>query len=108
MSTPSYPLANAPYAQAAAVVNGDGTVARAQGVVEVRRIADGRYSVKVSKDIDLDKAVPLASLIGRVDSSVPAQIYINPYETSDDPHTLGVTTYAGAARVDSPFTVIVL
>jgi hypothetical protein len=107
VSTPSYPLANAPYAQAAAVVNGDGTVVRAQGVVEVRRIADGSYSVEVSKDIDLDKAVPLASLIGQVDSSVPAQIYINPHETSGDPHTFGVTTYAGAARVDSPFTVIV-
>jgi hypothetical protein len=51
--------------------------------------------------------VPLASLITRVDSSVPAQISVNPRETSDAPHTFGVTTYAGAARVDSPFTVIV-
>jgi hypothetical protein len=107
VSTPSYPLANAPYAQAAAVINGDGTVVRAQGVVEVRRIADGSYSVKVGKDIDLDKAVPMACLIGRVDSSVPAQVYITPHETGGNPHTFGVTTYAGAARVDSPFTVIV-
>lgn len=107
MSNPPYPPAIAPYAQAAAVVEKDGTVTRAHGVVEVRRSADGSYLVKVSEDVDLAKGVPLASLIGRSDMSVPAQIYVIPQVTGGDPYTFGVTTYAGAARVDSPFTVIV-
>ncbi|MFE7842181.1 hypothetical protein ACFU53_40830 [Streptomyces sp. NPDC057474] len=107
MSTPSYPPANAPYAQAAAVVNEDGTIVRAQGVAEVRRIADGSYVVRVSKGIDLEKGVPVVCLIGRTDSSVPGQIYVNLHDTGGDPHTFGVMTYAGAARVNSSFTVIV-
>ncbi|MFE6200681.1 hypothetical protein [Streptomyces sp. NPDC057838] len=107
MTTPSYPPANAPYAQAAAVINGDGTVVRAQGVAEVRRITDGSYSVKVSNDVDLKRAVPVVSLINGGHSSVPAQIYLNTQDAGGDPQTFGVTTHAGAARVDSPFTVIV-
>ncbi|MFI1004830.1 hypothetical protein ACIP10_12285 [Streptomyces galbus] len=107
MSTPPYPPAIAPYAQAAAVVDGDGTVTRAHGVVEVRKSADGSYLVKVSEDVDLANGVPMAALISRPDASVPAQIYVAPQVTGGDPHTFGVTTYAGAARADSPFTVIV-
>src|SRR5690242_5098997 len=101
----SFPPAIAPYAQAAAVVKGDGTVLRSQGVVDVQRTGVGSYYVKVSNDIEMDKAVPVATLVGRVDSSEPTHIYVNPHDTGGDPHTFGVTTYVGTARVDNPFTV---
>ncbi|KOG76082.1 hypothetical protein [Streptomyces varsoviensis] len=107
MSDPSYPLAIVPYAQAAAVIEGDGTILRALGIDEVRKTADGSYAVKVSGEVDLEKSVPTATLIARADPSVPAQIYLDLQADGGDPHTFGVTTYAGAARVDSPFTVIV-
>lgn len=107
MSKSPYPSASVPYAQAAAVINADGTVQHAHGVVEVRRTADGCYSVEVSPTVDLARGVPLACLIGQTDASVPSQIYVNPHESGGDPHMFGVTTYAGAARADSPFTVIV-
>ncbi|MEU7068145.1 hypothetical protein [Streptomyces sp. NPDC046161] len=53
-------LAIAPYAQAAAVVNGDGTVVRSQGVVNVTRTMKGEYTVEVEPSIDMANAVPIA------------------------------------------------
>jgi hypothetical protein len=50
----------APYAQAAAVVNGDGTVVRSHGVVNVTRQGKGSYTVEVDPSIDMANAVPIA------------------------------------------------
>lgn len=43
--------ATAPYAQATAVVNADGTVVRSQNVTEVKKVGSGEYRITVSEDV---------------------------------------------------------
>jgi len=55
--------ATAPYAQAAAVVNADGSINRAKGIAAVTKPATGRYCVELAdKDLDVTKLVPSATL----------------------------------------------
>ncbi|MEV7966905.1 hypothetical protein AB0O34_13110 [Sphaerisporangium sp. NPDC088356] len=55
--------ATAPYAQAAAVVNSDGSINRAKGIKAVTKPAVGQYCVELEdKDLDVTKLVPSATL----------------------------------------------
>jgi hypothetical protein len=55
--------ATAPYAQAAAVVNADGSINRAKGIKAVTKPAVGQYCVELEdKDLDITKLVPSATL----------------------------------------------
>ncbi|MFI6803205.1 hypothetical protein [Streptosporangium canum] len=49
--------APSPYAQAAAAVQADGTLAYGKNIVSVSRVGTGRYCVRVGSDIDLSKEV---------------------------------------------------
>ncbi|MCX5014949.1 hypothetical protein OG765_28810 [Streptomyces sp. NBC_00555] len=53
----------APYAQAAAVVNANGSVNRSKGIEAVTKPAAGHYCVELEdKDLDIRKLVPTATL----------------------------------------------
>ncbi|MFG2233569.1 hypothetical protein ACGFNX_26855 [Streptomyces sp. NPDC048723] len=53
----------APYAQAAAVVNANGSVNRSKGIEAVTKPAAGHYCVELEdKDLDIRKLVPNATL----------------------------------------------
>lgn len=53
----------APYAQAAAVVNANGSVNRSKGIEAVTKPAEGHYCVELEdKDLDIRKLVPSATL----------------------------------------------
>nr|WSX53993.1 hypothetical protein OG409_36795 [Streptomyces sp. NBC_00974] len=53
----------APYAQAAAVVNSNGSVNRSKGIEAVTKPATGHYCVELEdKDLDIRKLVPNATL----------------------------------------------
>ncbi|MER5326926.1 hypothetical protein [Streptosporangium roseum] len=55
--------ATAPYAQAAAVVNSDGSINRAKGIVAVTKPAVGKYCVELEdKELDITRLVPSATL----------------------------------------------
>ncbi|MFF4369496.1 hypothetical protein [Streptomyces xanthophaeus] len=47
----------APYAQAAAVVNADGTTVALKNVTQVKRVGPGDYCVTVAPEIDVTKSV---------------------------------------------------
>ncbi|MDH6114072.1 hypothetical protein P3T36_002893 [Kitasatospora sp. MAP12-15] len=62
-ASPAPTKATAPYAQAAAVVNADGTIDRSKGVAAVTKVATGRYCVELEdKTLDVSKLVPVATL----------------------------------------------
>ncbi|GAA1239940.1 hypothetical protein GCM10009665_33500 [Kitasatospora nipponensis] len=53
----------APYAQAAAVVNSDGSINRSKGIAGVTKPAVGRYCVELEdKSLDVTRLVPVATL----------------------------------------------
>lgn len=55
--------ATAPYAQAAAVVNADGSINRSKGIAGVTKPAVGRYCVELAdKELDVTRLVPVATL----------------------------------------------
>ncbi|MGY0067547.1 hypothetical protein ACWZEH_12120 [Streptomyces sp. QTS137] len=84
-----------PYAQAAAVVDKDGTVARSHGVVRVERTGTGRYTVTVDSDIALEASVPVATLRGGGDWH--SEIYL----TAGD-GGIKIVTGTGGAPADQP------
>ncbi|WP_055480499.1 hypothetical protein [Sphaerimonospora mesophila] len=55
--TTAYAAAPSPYAQAAAAVQADGTLAYGKNIVSVSRWGVGRYCVRVGADIDLAREV---------------------------------------------------
>ncbi|WP_405148740.1 hypothetical protein OG589_12175 [Sphaerisporangium sp. NBC_01403] len=60
---PAVTRATAPYAQAAAVVNSDGSINRAKGIKAVTKPAVGHYCVELEDtDLDITKLVPVATL----------------------------------------------
>ncbi|MDH6580261.1 hypothetical protein [Kitasatospora sp. MAP5-34] len=60
---PGATKAIAPYAQAAAVVNSDGSVNRSKGIAGVTKPAVGRYCVELEdKEVDVTRLVPVATL----------------------------------------------
>lgn len=53
----------APYAQAAAVINSDGSINRSKGISNVTKPGVGKYCVELEdKSLDLTKLVPVATL----------------------------------------------
>ncbi|TMR22559.1 hypothetical protein ETD86_11245 [Nonomuraea turkmeniaca] len=57
--TPAVARADTPYAQASAMVEADGSVARSKNVVDVWRPHRGTYCVLVDKSVDLHGAVAI-------------------------------------------------
>ncbi|MDH6629352.1 hypothetical protein M2271_007188 [Streptomyces sp. LBL] len=93
----------APYAQAAAVVNSDGTVMRSHGVINVERYALGSYSIEVDASIDMANAVPIAVM--RAETPLPPAIF---YVHSDNSNTFAVMCqHPTKGAQDTAFHVIV-
>lgn len=62
-AAPTPTKATAPYAQASAVINSDGSINRAKGIANVTKLTTGRYCVELEdKDLDLTKLTPVATL----------------------------------------------
>ncbi len=60
---PGAAKAKAPYAQAAAEVNANGSVNRSKGIESVTKPAVGQYCVELEdKDLDITKLVPTATM----------------------------------------------
>ncbi|MFD9357242.1 hypothetical protein [Streptomyces sp. NPDC060031] len=60
---PGAAKANAPYAQAAAVLNADGSVNRSKGIERVTKPAEGQYCIELEdKSLDINKLVANATL----------------------------------------------
>lgn len=68
---------NAPYAQASALINADGSIARSKGVAAVTLPpASGRFCVRLSDPrLDVNELTPVATL---TTSGYPGLIYIEP------------------------------
>jgi hypothetical protein len=100
--------ATAPYAQAAAVVNADGTVDRSKGIQAVTKSATGRYCVELEdKSLDVSKVVPTATLqLYAFDYDVQVVTKPDP-QCGSDPHTLLVGTGKPGTWADVPFTLTV-
>ncbi|MFG2402717.1 hypothetical protein ACGFR8_00020 [Streptomyces brevispora] len=98
----------APYAQAAAVVNADGTVDRSKGIEAVTKTATGRYCVELEdKSLDVRKVVPTATLqLYAFDYDVQVVTKPDP-QCGSDPHTLLVGTGKPGIWADVAFTLIV-
>ncbi|MEU3220103.1 hypothetical protein [Streptomyces sp. NPDC006971] len=100
--------ANAPYAQAAAVVKADATVTRAKGVVRVDKVDTGRYCVTIADGIDWVKSVPQATLGPGAKWKGEIRVAAGTSGVcGNDAHKLGVYTGVNGAYADQPFNVIV-
>ncbi|MFE6662985.1 hypothetical protein ACFVFH_05385 [Streptomyces sp. NPDC057697] len=95
----------APYTQAAAVVNKDGSVVRSKAVTEVKKVGKGDYRIIVDADIPLGRAVPIATL--NRSAHWGSEIYVKTTDTSGSDHTFQVLTGVDGAASDQPFHVIV-
>ncbi|GII62193.1 hypothetical protein Skr01_22780 [Sphaerisporangium krabiense] len=94
-----------PYAQAAAAVKGNGTLAYGKNIVSVSRITAGRYCVQVGKDIDLSKEVVQITLWNDFGKTVGA--FMPPQSAcKNEPSTILVPTNSvnpPSANVDTAF-----
>lgn len=105
---PGSAKATAPYAQAAAVVNANGTVDRSKGIKAVTKPAVGRYCLELEDDsLDVSKLVPIATaqLYG-FEHDVQVTTAPNS-ECGSDPHTFLVGTGKPNVWVDMAFTFLV-
>ncbi|WP_433696648.1 hypothetical protein [Nocardiopsis sp. CA-288880] len=93
--------ANAPYAQAAASVAGDGTLNHGKGVTEVKRTGAGRYSVVLEAHIDATTTVPQVTLNQSADWK--GEVYTKIIDSS----TIGVLTGTNGSAADEPFFLLV-
>ncbi|MER7394975.1 hypothetical protein ABT381_05620 [Streptomyces sp. NPDC000151] len=102
------PKVHAPYAQAGAVVNADGTVRRSKGVVSVEKVNPGRYCLKVAPDVDFAKSIPVATTGPGAKWNADIRVASGPSGVcGKDPQKLGVYTGVKGAYADQPFNVIV-
>lgn len=98
---------HAPYAQAAAVVNADGTVVRSQGVAEVTKPGVGTYCVRLDGEKDVNTLVPTATLSGRAEWG--AQVYVETTPVANCGNAsdvVGVLTGTANGSSDQPFTIV--
>ncbi|MEV0321729.1 hypothetical protein ACIBKX_35160 [Streptomyces sp. NPDC050658] len=103
--------ANAYRSQVAAVVERDGSVARAKGVESVCKVGTGRYCVEATQvpGLRVNETVPVVSVYGSgVSTNVNAFAASDRTPVCDAPNT--ITVYTGNAAgdaVDAPFSLIV-
>ncbi|WP_328471142.1 hypothetical protein [Streptomyces sp. NBC_00448] len=103
------PVAVAPYARAAAVVDPAGRLVRAKGIASVKRVAVGEYCVKISASgFDIRTAVPQVSsnLNAAVDSIISVARSAQALCGSSNTSVL-VRTSRGAARQNEGFTLTI-
>jgi hypothetical protein len=94
-----------PYAQAAAVVNADGSVDRWYGVVDVQRTGLGTYRVTIDPSIDAAKSVPIATpRVGASGQSAPILFLQPPNGNIIDVHIHS----HGSGALNAPFHIVVL
>ncbi|MFG2408297.1 hypothetical protein ACGFR8_28935 [Streptomyces brevispora] len=100
----------APYAQASALVNADGSLARSKGIKSVTRApAAGRFCVQLEDSrLDVNELTPVATLST---GGYPGQVYIDPANNgqcgSQKDTILVVTTNWEKAGDYKPFFLLV-
>ncbi|MFK0230858.1 hypothetical protein ACIQUL_34395 [Streptomyces sp. NPDC090303] len=103
---PAYASDWAPYAQAAAIVNANGTLAKAKNVTAASRASAGFYCVTLDASVDPAQsaitATPFNS-VNRIGVVYPAPAS----RCGNDPQTLEIRSYTGSAYSDSAFTLVV-
>ncbi|TDD67796.1 hypothetical protein [Actinomadura rubrisoli] len=96
--------AHTPGARAAASVNADGSVERSTGVTGVRKIGTGQYCIKLDPDINVTKAVPVATM--RWNAPWDSNIYVRSTGCTDQ-EVFIITGSASKGFSDVAFDVIV-
>ncbi|MEU8325848.1 hypothetical protein AB0C33_46430 [Nonomuraea sp. NPDC048881] len=102
----------APYAQAAAQVNANGTITNSKNVTQIAEVAKvakvgiGKYCVQLQSDISAARAVPIATL--RSSADWRSEIYANLESSSCSGHPNSVFVYTGknGAAADEPFFLL--
>lgn len=98
----------APYAQAAAVINSDGSVNRSKGIAAVTKPSTGNYCVELEdKDLDITKLVPSATLQRKTfDYDVQISMWPDPTCGSRTDTFLVLTGRPGAFG-DAAFSIVI-
>lgn len=106
--------ARAPYAQAAAHVDAEGNLVRSKNIAEVTRPGTGITCVRVavsSPPIDVQRAIPVASLLNEGDARWGGQLLVTARPTSwcdEQPDTITVRTAdIHETMFNLPFSVII-
>ncbi|MFI7688799.1 hypothetical protein ACIBQ6_06980 [Nonomuraea sp. NPDC049655] len=97
----------APYAQAAAQVNANGTITSSKNVTQVAKVGTGKYCVQLQSDISAARAVPIATL--RSSADWRSEIYTNLESSNCSGHPNSVFVYTGknGAAADEPFFLLI-
>ncbi|OON71236.1 hypothetical protein [Streptomyces tsukubensis] len=103
------PVAVAPYARAAGIVDSAGNMSRAKGISSVKRVSKGRYCVKVSASgFDVRTAVPQVSLGITKDLNVAIEVSRGLQSAcGNDTKSLFVRTIRNNLVNDEPFAVTI-
>ncbi|WP_371628258.1 hypothetical protein OG892_01710 [Streptomyces sp. NBC_00341] len=104
------PVAVAPYARAAAVVNASGKLLRGKGVASVQRVAVGEYCVKISASgFDISTGVSQATPnLGTSRNPILELTRSKRPECGNSAKSILVVTIQNGGRKDQPFTLVVL
>lgn len=100
--------AYAPYAQAAAEVNANGTVVlKTQSVVKVTRVSAGDYCIELDPEIDRANSIPMATL--RRSATWRSEIYVDRAGTGCPvpANSVRVLTGTNGTATDQPFLVVI-
>ncbi|MEU6718051.1 hypothetical protein ABZ897_41840 [Nonomuraea sp. NPDC046802] len=97
----------APYAQAAAQVNANGTIENSKNVTDVTKVSTGKYCVRLHPDINAARAIPSATL--RTTADWRSEIYANVDSSTCSAHPNSIYVYTGknGAAADEPFFLLV-
>ncbi|WP_219508966.1 hypothetical protein [Nonomuraea ceibae] len=97
----------APHAQATAQVNANGTIENSKNVTGVTKVSTGKYCVKLHRDINAARAVPVATL--RATADWRSEIYTNVDSSHCAGHPNAIFVYTGknGAAADEPFFLLV-
>lgn len=97
----------APYAQAAAQVNANGTITNSKNVTSVTKVATGKYCVQLHSDVSAARAVPIATLRSSADWRSEVFTNIDSSNCSGHPNSVLVYTGKNGAAADEPFFLLI-
>ncbi|MFE7113229.1 hypothetical protein ACFU98_27990 [Streptomyces sp. NPDC057575] len=104
---PGAAKATAPYAQAAAVVEANGSADRSKGIEQVTKPSTGHYCVQLEDNLDIRKLVPTATLQYRAfDYGVRIAMYPNG-TCGNRSDTFLVITGTPGTYADAGFSIVV-
>ncbi|MEW9556435.1 hypothetical protein [Nonomuraea sp. NPDC050783] len=97
----------APYAQATAQVNANGTITNSKNVTGVTKVSTGKYCVQLHPDINAARAVPIATLRSTADWR--SEIYTNVESSTCSGHPNSIFVYTGqnGTAADEPFFLLI-